>query len=251
MVSAEPPENLTDSLTDSVIGNLPAWGRSCLTELVGTLLSKNRPFPCTFAVAAAKKSSLRFGFIDDLDDENAWKPLLGLLTTYLSEYRSLSRDTSFAVFFPPDERPRGIEEYNEKFWRILQYLHDNDPGTWPAELPGDPEDAMWEFAFGDDSIFVVCNTPAHTTRHSRHSPGFLITFQPRWVFEGLEPDTPRGMSARRVIRKRLRAYDGMAPSAYLGNYGDPSNREWRQYFLPDDNDSELPRCPFLHGDPPE
>lgn len=241
------PEDRPD-LSGCVVGPFPDWGAECLDELTSTLLSRESPFPCTFAVAAAKKAGLRFGFVDDLDDESSWKTLIGVLTEYLAEYRSLSRDTSLAVFFRPDERPRPLGEYNRKFWDVLQFLHDNDPGEWPGELPADPEDPMWEFAFGDTPIFVVCNTPAHVQRHSRYSTGFLITFQPRWVFEGLAADTPRGVAARRVIRKRLRAYDdGMEPSAYLGDYGDAGNREWRQYFLPDDNASELPRCPFHQG----
>jgi len=106
---------------------------------------------------------------------------------------------------------------------------------------------MWEFSFGGTSIFVVCNTPSHTRRRSRYSPGFVITFQPRWVFEGLEPESARGAAARRVIRKRLRAFDGTAPSAALGNYGDPANREWRQYFLPDKNTDAEMGCPFHAG----
>ncbi|MDT8913085.1 YqcI/YcgG family protein [Amycolatopsis sp. PS_44_ISF1] len=245
----ENPVSTGDDLASCVIGELPDWGRECLDELVSTLLSRQSPFPCTFAVAAAKKNTLRFGFIDDLDDEAAWKPLLRILSEYLAEYRDISRDTSLAVFFPPEPGTRTLAEYNAKFWSVLQYLHDNDPGRWPRDLPADAEDPLWEFAFGDTSIFVVCNTPAHATRHSRHSSGFLITFQPRWVFEGLEPETPRGTSARRVIRKRLRAYDGMEPSRHLGDYGNEENREWRQYFLPDDNTSEMPRCPFLNRRP--
>ncbi|WP_166462860.1 YqcI/YcgG family protein [Amycolatopsis acidicola] len=243
-MSVEQPGKPGDELAKCVIGDVPEWGRDCLDELVSTLLSRESPFPCTFAVAAAKKNSLRFGFVDDLDDEAAWKPLIRILATYLSEYQQLSRDTSLAVFFPPDKEIRSLEEYNAKFWSVLQYLHDNDPGRWPAELPAHPEHPMWEFAFGDTEIFVVCNTPAHGTRHSRFASGFLITFQPRWVFEGLEPGSARGTAARRVIRKRLRAFDGMEPSRYLGDYGDEQNREWRQYFLPDTNDTEMPACPF-------
>lgn len=246
-MAAEPHESPVDKLADCVIGDFPDWGRPCLEELVSTLLSAERPFPCTFAVAAAKKNTLRFGFISDLDDESAWQPLIDILGGYLDEYQSISKDTSLAVLFPPDKQPRTLEEYNKKFWSVLQYLHDNDPDRWPHDVPADPEDSMWEFAFGDTSIFVVCNTPAHTTRHSRHSSGFLMTFQPRWVFEGLEADSGRGTAARRVIRKRLRAFDDMEPSQYLGDYGEQDNREWRQYFLPDDNETELPACPFRHN----
>ena len=136
------------------------------------------------------------------------------------------------------ERHSGIPEY------LLQFLHERDPSPWPREVPRDSDDPMWEFSFGGDSIFVVCNTPAHKLRKSRSSLGFMITLQPRWVFEGLESDTARGAAARRVIRKRLRAFDDVDPSPELGDYGDPENREWRQYFLLDENKPFESGCPF-------
>jgi FPC/CPF motif-containing protein YcgG len=230
------------------IGDVPDWGGACLNDLVTSLLSAQSPFPCTFAVAAAKKRTLRFGFINDLDDSSTWAPLMDILAEYLRTYQEGSRDTSLVVFFRPQATVRSLQKYHERFWAVLQYLHEQDPGLWPADVPEDPDDPMWEFGYGGESIFVVCNTPAHTRRRSRFSPGFVITFQPRWVFEGLEPESPRGIAARRVIRKRLREFDGGPPSATLGNYGDPTNREWRQYFLPDRNSDADMGCPFRHRD---
>jgi len=240
--SAEPRE-----VADWTIGAVPDWGPTCLDDLVEALVSTESPFPCTFAVAAAKKRTLRFGFVDDLDDVGSWTSLTTVISAYLDTYQALSKDTSLVVFFRPQRQVRPIEEYHAKFWSVLQYLHDHDPERWPAAVPEDPDDPMWEFSFGGTSIFVVCNTPSHTRRRSRYSPGFVITFQPRWVFEGLEPESARGAAARRVIRKRLRAFDGTAPSAALGNYGDPANREWRQYFLPDKNTDAEMGCPFHAG----
>lgn len=237
------------SVRDWTIGEVPDWGPACLDDLVEALLSTESPFPCTFAVAAAKKRTLRFGFVDDLDDRSTWSSLTSVISDYLRTYRSISKDTSLVVFFRPQREVRPIERYHASFWEVMQYLHENDPEHWPDEVPKDPDHPMWEFSYGGTSIFVVCNTPAHTRRRSRYSPGFVITFQPRWVFEGLEPDSTRGIAARKVIRKRLRAFDGTPPSAALGNYGDPDNREWRQYFLPDRNaDAEL-GCPFHAGRP--
>lgn len=240
--SADPRE-----VADWTIGAVPDWGPTCLDDLVEALVSTESPFPCTFAVAAAKKRTLRFGFVDDLDDVRSWTSLTTVISAYLDTYQSLSKDTSLVVFFRPQRQVRPIEEYHAKFWSVLQYLHDHDPERWPEAVPEDPDDPMWEFSFGGTSIFVVCNTPSHTRRRSRYSPGFVITFQPRWVFEGLEPESARGAAARRVIRKRLRAFDGTAPSAALGNYGDPANREWRQYFLPDKNSDAEMGCPFRAG----
>ncbi|GAA3738528.1 YqcI/YcgG family protein [Streptomyces tremellae] len=226
------------------IGALPAWGAEYAQDLLGTLVAPADPFPCTFAVSAAKRNTLRFGFIDGLDDEAAWKQLPGILSAYLDQYKEISRDTSLVVFFRDEAPARGLTAYNERFWSILQYLHDEDEKPWPEGLPTDPEHHMWEFSFDGTEIFVVCNTPSHAERRSRHSPVFVITFQPRWVFEGLEPDSARGSAARRVIRTRLRRFDNVDPAPELGSYGDPENREWRQYFLPDNNDKPLTGCPF-------
>lgn len=233
-----------DGVDDWTLGAVPDWGPACLDDLVEALLSNDSPFPCTFAVAAAKKRTLRFSFVDDLDDQGTWHPLVDVIRTYLDTYQSLSSDTSLIVFFRPQARVRSLAEYHAKFWSVLQFLHEQDPERWPEAVPEDPDHPLWEFSFGGTSIFVVCNTPAHVRRRSRYSPGFVITFQPRWVFDGLEADSPRGAAARRVIRRRLRAFDGTPPSAALGNYGDPANREWRQYFLPDKNSDADLGCPF-------
>ncbi|WP_329139977.1 YqcI/YcgG family protein [Streptomyces sp. NBC_01476] len=233
------------TLAACTIGATPPWGPAAARELVETLLDTDRPFPCTFAVAAAKKQSLRFGFIDSPHDDSTWGPLAGILQDYLATYRQLGKDTSLVVLFRPEEQPSTLDHYFRRFWSVLQFLHDGDPEPWPAGSPLDPEELWWEFSFGGTEIFVVCNTPAHVTRHSRHNRGFMITFQPRWVFEGLEPDTPRGAKARQVIRNRIRRFDGMEPAAELGNHGEEGNREWRQYFLPDTAEGKVPGCPFL------
>ncbi|WP_078503566.1 YqcI/YcgG family protein [Streptomyces sulphureus] len=231
------------------MGDIPEWGSACVRELREVLLSAESPFPCTFAVAGVKRDGLRFGFVDSLDDEKTWGRLGDLLTGYLERYRDLGRETSLVVFFRQEGEVRSLSEYNERFWSVLQHLHDTDTRPWPAEVPRDSDEAWWEFSFGGTPIFVVCNTPAHRLRRSRHSPVFFITFQPRWVFEELGADTPAGAAARRTIRKRLHRYDAVPASPELGSYGDPDNREWRQYFLPDGADeagAEQTRCPFRH-----
>ena len=250
------------SIAESTVGALPAWGPRRVKELRRILLDRASPFPCTFAVSAARKDALRFGFVDDVHNRSTWSVLHDILRDYLSGYRSIARDTSLIVFFGGHVDGLGEGEYSARFWEILQHLHDTDPVRWPDELPVDPDEPMWEFSYAGEPIFVVCNTPAHVNRRSRHSAEFMITFQPRWVFEGIESDTPRGVAVRRTIRKRLRDFDGVGPSAVLGNYGDATNREWLQYFLYDveqtDRDVGALRCPFRvrehstrgHGQPP-
>nr|CTQ90771.1 hypothetical protein [Kibdelosporangium sp. MJ126-NF4] len=198
-------------------------------------------------MSAGKKGTLRFGFVEDMGDEASWGPLVDILTTYIDGYKQLGKDTSLIVFFRPHDETHAITHYRERFWSVLRYLHERDPEPWPAEVPRDGDDPWWEFSFAGCPLFVVCNTPAHRQRRSRHSPGMLITFQPRWVFEGLEADSPRGAASRRVIRKRLGWFDDVEPSPVLGSYGDADNREWKQYFLPDTNADEGGRCPFQQG----
>jgi len=109
----------------------------------------------------------------------------------------------------------------------------------------DPEQDYWEFCFAGTPMFVVCNTPSHGRRRSRSGAGLTITFQPRWVFAGLEGDSVAGKNARRTIRARIDRYDALPPSPRLGIYGAAGNREWQQYFLPDDNATTTPdRCPL-------
>ncbi|WP_024806313.1 YqcI/YcgG family protein [Nocardia sp. BMG51109] len=237
-----------ETLSTQVIGWLPSWGPDVIGDLTATLTGREDPFPCTFAVSAVRKSSLRFGFVGDVDDARTWSALPGILTEYLRGYRRIDRETSLVVFFGPQRPVADLGAYRRRFWDVLRFLHDRDTAPWPGEIPRDTENPAWEFSFGGTPLFVVCNTPAHLARRSRYSPVFMISFQPRWVFEEIGADTPRGATARRVIRQRLRAFDNLEPASALGGYGDPGNREWRQYFLSDAVDDAEPVCPFRHRD---
>lgn len=233
---------------DLAVGPMPAWGADCARDMIATLRSDAEPFPCVFAVAAANSGGLRFGFVDDLYDERTWSVLPEILASYLATYQSISRNTSLVVFFGSGDGTAGqrtddVLGYERRFWSLLRYLHDADGEPWPSDIPTDTEDPAWEFSFQGSPIFVVCNTPAHRRLRSRSNPVFTITFQPRWVFEGLAPTTPRGAAARKVIRERLRRMDEVDSTPLLGSYGDPANREWKQYFLRDDA-TVAEKCPF-------
>ncbi len=91
-------------------------------------------------------------------------------------------------------------------------------------------------------MFVVCNNPAHTTRKSRYASTFMITFQPRWVFEFLKE--PAGQKSKEVVREILKKYDDIDVHPELGSYGHKNNKEWLQYYLSDTNDIEGKKCPF-------
>jgi len=85
-------------------------------------------------VAAAKKQSLRFGFVDSPHDAGSWAPLAGILREYLDVYQRLGKDTSLVVLFRPEEQPSSMDEYFRRFWAVLQFLHDGDTEPWRRRL---------------------------------------------------------------------------------------------------------------------
>lgn len=216
----------------------PSWQRVLFSEFEATLTSKSRPFPCVFGVTGIKADQLRYAFLDPLTPET----LAPALRSYLSVARSLGKMTSLVVFGRPGP-VQDIDAYRDRFWSLLDGLERLDDAPRPSAVDRKLDSASWEFCFGGEPIFVVCNTPANVMRQSRRSTAFMITFQPRWVFEGLtDSDDPAVLKALRTVRERLADFDLIEASPHLGKYGDPENREYRQYFIDDKNDT--PKCPF-------
>ncbi|MEM6823501.1 MAG: YqcI/YcgG family protein [Pseudomonadota bacterium] len=216
----------------------PSWQRMLFSEFESTLTSKSRPFPCIFGVTGMKSDQLRYVFLDAIEAD----VLAPALRSYLSVARDIGRMTSLVVFARPGP-VQGIEAYRARFWSILDELERIDGAPRPAGVSRRLDTPSWEFCFAGEPIFVVCNSPAHVLRQSRRSTSFMITFQPRWVFEGLtDSDDPAVLKSLRTVRERLASFDAIETSPHLGTYGDPKTREFRQYFIDDTN--EVPVCPF-------
>jgi FPC/CPF motif-containing protein YcgG/quercetin dioxygenase-like cupin family protein len=221
-----------------------SWQSLAATLFRERMLDSATPYPCIFGVDAIRKGKLRFAFVP------TGPARVGALADALEEFggvaESLGNRTSLVCFFEYDPALVTIEDFRDHFWTLLQRLHDVDATDWPADVHSDPENPTWEFCFKGTPYFVVASTPAHRQRRSRYFEYFAITFQPRFVFDGLGAATPQGRNAQRIIRKRLGQYDSVALTPHLGNFGEPDNREWVQYFLDDDN-TPLPstaRCPL-------
>jgi uncharacterized protein len=233
----------SSNINNYVLGEIPVWGQPVLDSFTKDLLSEDNPFPCILGVEGLKAGQLRFCFVDSAEEDQAIASLAFHLSQYLKEYKNIGRNTSFIAFFKP-EKVKSIEQYEQHFWQVLQNLHKLDNKPWPKNVPSDPNDALWEFSFHDEPIFVVCNTPAHEKRKSRYSSTFMMTFQPRWVFEGMNATTKKGRKIQKIVRDRLKDYDEIGAHPELAWYGDPETREWKQYFLRDDNKGALDKCPF-------
>jgi len=223
-------------------GAVSGWEKEVFDSFEGDMLSETDLFPCVFGVEGFKQGNLRFAFAADPLNENDLMKVRNSLIEYSEMFRTLGRMTSFAVFFQPSEQALSMEAYEEQFWNVLKFLHENDPKEWPGDIPTNTDDKMWEFCFNGEPIFVVCNTPAHQKRRSRSAKTFMITFQPRWVFEDLKGE--KGEKGRALVRKRLAKYDEVEVHPAMGFYGEEENREWKQYFIRDTNEDIPEECPF-------
>jgi FPC/CPF motif-containing protein YcgG len=215
-----------------------SWQSVMFSEFEAQMSSEARPFPCVFGVAGHRQDQLRYLFLDPYDVD----VLGGQLAQYVSESRSCGPNTSLIVFTRP--RPvQTLDAYYRKMWLTLDQLARLDKSPWPAEIPEQIDHPMWEFSFAGEPIFVVCTTPAHVMRQSRRSSAFMLTFQPRWVFEKILGTEKAANAAFAEVRKRLIPYDSASPSPHLGRYGTSDGREYQQYFLHDDNNAGG-GCPF-------
>jgi len=213
------------------------WQQVLFREFEATLTSESRPFPCIFGVAGLKTNQLRFAFPDLLDA----KSIADALHEFLPNARAFGLNTSLVVFSRPGP-VRALQHYRSQFWATMRGLAEIDPTAWPTDVPESLDSPGWEFCFAGEPIFVVCNTPAHVLRQSRRSTSFMLTFQPRWVFDNIASRGAAMQMSVAKVRERLRPYDLIAASPSLGTYGDSENREFAQYFLDDSN--EPARCPF-------
>jgi FPC/CPF motif-containing protein YcgG len=224
-----------------------SWKYKVLHEFESIITDPLKSFPCTLGVAGFAADQLRFAFIDhDVMSASAAEQLAATLQTFVPISRSFGKNTSLVVFFT-ENRAIGTEGYKDIFWSLLNKLHALDSRQWPATIPRDSNDKDWEFSFAGEPIFVVCNTPSHKVRMSRYASTFMITFQPRWVFDGvIGKNAPNADKIKLEIRRRLHIFDSVSPSPDLGTYGDSDNREWKQYFLGEDNKQQGDCCPFHH-----
>jgi FPC/CPF motif-containing protein YcgG len=221
----------------------PEWYAAGVRSLRDSL--RHREYPCHFGRQAFERGQLltTYAIMEEL------RPLAGALAYFLDSTPRVRGGRHLLCAFVRTADGSTHRDHDRMFWQVLQYLHDHDPAPWPAAFPTSPQDPAWEFCFNGAAMFVFGAASTHVARASRNLGEHLVLlFQPRSVFLGIEGGTPAGIVARSRIRDRLRAWDLAAPHPAMGDYGDPSNFEWRQYFIPDDDSDLHPVCPLrLHA----
>ncbi|WP_029326702.1 YqcI/YcgG family protein [Bacillus coahuilensis] len=224
-------------------GRVPEWVKKEYLNFREVVT--NKTFPCYFGMAAEKKGELRYSYVSKDD----WSTLPGAIKEFnqlFDENKRLIRHGLF-VFIEPETEEKDIPYYREYFWNILQYLHDQDEESWPADYPTDPEHHLWAFSFAGEPYFVFGNAPAYKQRKTRDLGNSLVLgFQPRRIFEGLEGTSPGGVMSREKVRERVEKWDNLPKHPNISHYGDPDHREWKQYFIGDDIKPIEGKCPFHH-----
>ena len=60
----------------------------------------------------------------------------------------------FFFFVEPECEEQSLEYYRDYFWKVLQYLHENDKETWPKQIPKTQTITYGNFHFGGEPIFA-------------------------------------------------------------------------------------------------
>ncbi len=229
-------------------GRLSAWQAAAFTELQDKVADE--AFPCTFGTVALKKGDILFAFLETAEQA----ALVEGLVTAVGEYAGFVQTQSLvkasmmplAIFMRPPTACQTMRAYFDYGWQLLQAIHEQDPRPWPEQIAHDPEAADWSFCFAGVPFFINFKTPLHHKRRSRQiKHSYLWLVQARDGFDIVAGNTPQGQNARRIIREKLALYDEVPIYPELAYFGDESNREWKQYFVPDDNTPLAQKCPFI------
>jgi len=209
----------------------------------------HQDFPCPFSKHSVNHKKVWFSFMDCSESEEYPE-----IVQQLQEYTAIFKESEYPYnFYYPlivsIKTPKDITslgQYNEFAWKLLQYIHDNDCEAWPQDVPKEPEEHLWSFAFSGIQLFVNVSTPAHKNRNSRNfGPCLTLVINPRMNFDYVAGDTPQGDEIRKNVRERIKNYDTVPICNHLGTYGVESNLEWKQYAIGDGiDDQAFSKCPI-------
>ncbi|AZK48760.1 YqcI/YcgG family protein [Paenibacillus lentus] len=223
------------------------WKYEAYRQFAMKLSDPSYLFPCIPATIGFKQGHFRYGFIGDPRGDQAATEMATLLKRFGEQARSYGRYTSLVLFCETSKELTdscSVEEYREIFWTLLRKVRALDNHDWPAHIPTDPHDPVWEYCFGQEQYFMYCATPAHRLRQSRHFPYFIMAITPRWVLVDFNSSSEAANRMKHRIRERILQYDAVGIHPDLNSYGSEDNLEWKQYFLRDDTAPSGDRCPF-------
>ena len=222
--------------------DLPEWLLKEYETFHNTVTDKT--FPCYLGMAGELGGELRYAYVTRDD----WSSLPNALKTFLTLFDNPKHKRhGLFVFVEPFEIEGSLEDYRKEFWDILQYLHEVDEIEWPADSPRDPKHYLWDFRFQGEPIFAFGNAPAYKQRKTRDlGNAMVLGFQPRKIFKGLTGTEKGGIMSREKVRERVEAWDHLPKHPDISHFGDPTHNEWKQFFIGDDSEPIVVKCPFVH-----
>jgi FPC/CPF motif-containing protein YcgG len=226
----------------------PAWAREAYVTFKERMSDPS--FPCTFGIVAQERGTLLYAFARSLQAGADRRHIQSLVREYLDRLKGLSKEESsftlLVLLIDPRSLPAELKAHHEAVWDLLQFLHEEDTSPWAPEVSTDPDHPLWSFCLAGLPLFVNISSPAHLKRKSRNLGSALtLVIQLREGFDLIAPDTPTGRRVREMIRDRIAAFDQLPTYSELGYFKDPRNREWKQYGIPDGDQPQMTRCPFL------
>lgn len=205
----------------------------------------DRHYPCNFATDALVNRDLWTGYAASIDPRLQSTELAAAARDFIDGSAERMQKRPCLTFFLPPEGGvfNDLEASRERFWQLLQSIHELDTRPWPADVPADPENPDFMFCFHGDKMFVFASTPAYRFRRSRNlCDGFAMVFVLERSFKGINRGTPEGDRAHRLIRARCGRWDDVPAHPEFAS--DKGGLGWKSYFVPDDDSPVLGRCPL-------
>ena len=143
--------------------------RKAITKLTEKMTDRYAKFPCIPAVQGHALNHFRYGFIHQGESQVAAEQLVARVRARIQGLWALYFTCRHDRYGAWRDSLEGTQYYERLFW-LLSRTTEYDTEPWPADLPEEPTDHLWEFCFAGEPYFVYCATPAHELRQSRSFP---------------------------------------------------------------------------------
>ncbi|WP_424492401.1 guanitoxin biosynthesis heme-dependent pre-guanitoxin N-hydroxylase GntA [Salinimicrobium sp. GXAS 041] len=195
--------------------------------------------PCVMAQSVFTQKQVDFHAYGEIGTPAAAGEILEDLKSYLSKYDFSSNDFfTFVAAFRNTEK-MSEEEFEQKLWQQLQYIHEIDEAAWDEEVSPEADSKNFSFSIAGKAFYLVGMHPG-SSRMARQSPFPVMVFNLHWQFEKL-----REMGAYGNVRNKIRERDFELQgnnNPMLEDFGEKS--EARQYS--GRAVGEKWKCPFHH-----
>lgn len=235
-------EKIDSNISDS----LPKWVNECCKEFIKMIISINPQFPCYFAPISHYHNSIFYTYIEK-SELSSPKNFVFDITEYLSKAKQIKHYTALVVFIETELLNQPLSYYEDCFWRLLQFIHDNDSHSWNENIVRDTSSTNWIFYFNDTPVFINGHSSAYKFRKSRYAPtDLMLIIQPYENISKLEQHSNIIQQISDKIRGYISKYDKVPVSEVFGkNFADSNTLNWKQFWLTESEDNiHNTNCPL-------